>query len=308
MTTPFQIASRAAVVGALTVASALWTLPGRAGIHEDEAGTLQLVINAKLEKAVDELIDPEVVARELFLPYPVEPPTKQKDEIEAEIQAKVTAMGDEKYADQTDEYFSKLAREIYSIYLQWDKVTVRRKDNTYASGTIREIESQYIQIANAKIYRSELDEESLTHFDQERTTQKREAYVRLKKEELAQKRKAWEATQRAEVEREIYVDAGYIQIKGEWVTQKEFFDGRIADLKERWREHLLGKVASFVYYDNGYVLYNNEWMKPGERDRQIAAAAAAAAGQGGGKKPATTDATAPTTTSGDADDFFNNPG
>ena len=109
MTTPFQIASRAAVVGALTVASALWTLPGRAGIHEDEAGTLQLVINAKLEKAVDELIDPEVVARELFLPYPVEPPTKQKDEIEAEIQAKVTAMGDEKYADQTDEYFSKLA-------------------------------------------------------------------------------------------------------------------------------------------------------------------------------------------------------
>jgi hypothetical protein len=167
-----------------------------------------------------------------------------------------------------------------------------------------------VVIANAKIYREELSDDSLVHFDPDKAKQSREAFVRLKKADVAEARRAWEAAQRADVEREAYVSAGYIQIKGEWETQKEFFDGRIADLKSRWRERLLPKIHDHVYYDFGYVLYNNEWMKPEEREARIRAANDPNAPKGAGGKttpPATTTGGAPATGTGDADDFFGNP-
>lgn len=307
MNVPSKYVKGTALACMLGLALGTWAPRADAVIPDDEAAQYQLVINAKLDKVVNDLVDHEAIASQLFLPFPVQPPTAEREELETRVAEKISSMADVEYKDQTEEYYAKLAREKYRIYDLYDEVSVlKANDEIVPRGKLREIEPTYIVIGPHKVYRHQLAAESKVHFDPALSEQKIATFVRLKMAEMREDRKRFEEAQRTDVEREIYTEAGYIQIQGSWETQQEFFQQVVAKQKQALRERFLGLVVSNVYYDFGYVLHNGEWMKPEERQRMIEEAEAngggAATTSGGGTT------TAPAAPEGDADGFFDNNG
>lgn len=248
----------------------------RAAVSDEEKQTLQLLINARLDEAVKDLVDEKKIAKLLFLDHPVQQPAKSLEEVDRDVAAEVKTLADTEFAGRDAAYFKREAAELYPLYKVFSTQTVEKLDGTTITEKIRDINPDGIEIGITKLHYDELSANSLVNFNKVLNANKCEAHVRQKLTHLAEDRLAYERKIRPDIERRLKYNAGYMQVEGSWVQKSTFFKSHIERVTNQYRANLLAPVTASIYYENGFVQYNGEWMRLEERNRQMAEAAKAA--------------------------------
>lgn len=256
--------SVAALVGALPA------VPLLAAIPDDELAKLKDRIVVEQNRAAQSLIDPKLLASQLFLPYPVNPPTRTKEEVKAEVDKAVAAAAQAKFAELNEDYYKAMAVKRYPVYKEYETATVVKTDGTTFKDIVRDIGADTVRIGNQVLRYSELSEQSQVNFSQDLAQQRRATFVRQKLQNQDQERKLYEHALRDEIEKKFYEGAGYLLIRGEWVPASDYLGELVQTTKEAYRDRLKESVTNKVYSEAGYVLYNGEWMKPVDRAKLTA--------------------------------------
>ena len=266
----------AAIVGLLLAAAQ----PAAANVPEELQQKLNTEVTKELDQAIAALVDPDYVARELFLQPPIEPPRKPLNLLFEQIEVDISKSALAKYPRAEVARFHMKAEELYPLKSPGDIVEVAFKDpeRKPVKGPIRSIDDTTVVIHNNPIRIDELDDPSQAYFDGRNAAIKRESYVRARTAEWEDQRRQYRDSLREARRREVLNAEGYIRIEGEWISRHEYLSQSLIERRKKLLEQLEPLAIHKVYYANGLVFFREQWMTAEEAEeikRLLAEAAAA---------------------------------
>lgn len=148
-----------------------------------EREELQAAAEILLEQRVEALVTERLVAEELGLKWPVEKPSKSREDIIATVSEGIAKRVDETYPQSLTASFGGEAEKRYRLYKVGDRVqfVIRggRGMHTRVRGRLRHVTKRRVHVDERWIVRSDMDEEDLARFDPELSAIMKEKYVRV---------------------------------------------------------------------------------------------------------------------------------
>ena len=233
---------------------------GRGAISEEQVESLQPLIDQELEEILSELVDTTEVSVELGLRWPVRPPNKPRDNIAITVrrQAEIQAFDD--FPPQLEAGFRTEAEKLFKVYEIATKIAISLKDGMIVKGNLRSIDEKYIYIDAQKFRIADLDGRTRTLTDPELADRAKEKYILEKRIELRKQREERAAEVEEEIANKLYTDAGYLQVKGEWISRDQYLRNKVDERRQDLAKILAVPLQKKVYYENGFVLYDGDWM------------------------------------------------
>ena len=242
--------------------------PVSGALPEGMAETLELRIQSELDKVLQVLVTEKQVCEELWLTWPVEPPKKDPTEVEREIDRSIRKQSMEMFPVSLEEELEERADAKYKAFQVGEPVSFKLKHGEVVSGYLRDQRNAEVLIDNRTIKLADVDDDELAHFDEDVREMKIREYVRSSITEVKEKRIEYEQKIRAEVSQELYIDAGYIKVKGMWIAKKQFVSDQINDHKAELSGRLKPLLRTKVYYESGFMLFEDEWVTKKEFERR----------------------------------------
>ena len=254
----------------ITILEVSLTSMAEGALPESIAETLELRINSELERIVQELITEKQICEELWITWPIDPPTQKIEEVEKEIKKLINNKSQAEFPESLEEEYEKEAVAKYDLFKIGQFVEFTLHDGTEVSGYLRERKQSKILIDNRPVELSEIDADELTHFDEAIREIRIKEYIRAKLVQLKERRVEYEQKIMEEVSQKLFMESGYIQVRGKWISKKEFVSDRLSNQREKLQKRLKPLQRAKIYYENGFVEVDNEWItkKEAERRRQ----------------------------------------
>ena len=232
----------------------------RGAISAEQAESLQPLIDQELEEVLNELVDTPEVCEELGLRWPVRPPNKPRDNIAIAVkrQAEIQAFDD--FPPQLEAGFRTEAEKLFKVYEVATKIAITLKDGMIVKGNLRSIDEKYIHIDARKFRIADVDEYTRTLTDPELADRAKEKYILEKRIELGKQREERAAEAEEEIANKLYTDAGYLLVKGEWISRDQYLRNKIDERRQDLAKILAGPLQKKIYYENGFALYDGDWM------------------------------------------------
>jgi hypothetical protein len=232
----------------------------RGAISAEQVESLQPLIDQELEEVLKELIDTTEVSVELGLRWPVRPPNKPRDNIAITVrrQAEIQAFDD--FPPQLEAGFRTEAEKLFKVYEIATKIAISLKDGMIVKGNLRSIDEKYIYIDAQKFRIADLDGRTRTLTDPELADRAKEKYILEKRIELRKQREERAAEAEEAIADKLYTDAGYLQVKGEWISRDQYLRNKVDERRQDLAKILAVPLQKKVYYENGFVLYDGDWM------------------------------------------------
>ena len=232
----------------------------RGAISAEQIESLQPLIDQELEEVLNELVDTTEISVELGLRWPVRPPNKPRDNIAMTVkrQAEIQAFDD--FPPRLEAGFRNEAEKLFKVYQIATKIAISLKDGTIVKGNLRSIDEKYIYIDARKFRITDIDEHTRPLTDPELANRAKEKYILEKRIELGKQREKRAASAEEEIATKLYTDAGYLLVKGEWISRDEYLRNKIDERRQDLAKILAGPLQKKIYYENGFVLYDGDWM------------------------------------------------
>jgi|GEM_PF-1892590 hypothetical protein len=232
----------------------------RGAISAEQVESLQPLIDQELEEVLNELVDTKEVGVELGLRWPVRPPKKPLDNIAITVrrQAEIQAFDD--FPPQLEAGFRTEAEKLFKVYEIATKVSISLKDGMIVKGNLRSIDEKFIYIDAQKFRIADLDGHTRTLTDPELADRAKEKYILEKRIELRKQREERAAEAEGEIADKVYTDAGYLLVKGEWISRDQYLRNKVDARRQDLAKILAGPLQKKIYYENGFVLYDSDWM------------------------------------------------
>jgi hypothetical protein len=268
----------------LTALAAFCCVTVFATVPEELQEKLNTEVTKELDQAIADLVNPDYVAKELFLKAPVEPPKKPLDLLFQQIEVDIAKTAQKKYPHSEIARFHSKAEELYPLKGPGDIVEVTFADASKkpVKGPIRSVDQNTVVIHNNPIPIKDLSDASRTFFDGRNAAVKRESYVRARTAEWEEQRRQYRESLRDARRREVLNTQGYIRIRGDWISRHEYLSQNLIERRKMLLAKLEPLAIHKVYYANGLVFFREQWMTAEEAEeikRLLAEAAAARAAE-----------------------------
>ena len=238
-------------------------------IPAEKRQLINMQVTQRLEKDLKRLIDEEQIAKLYGLELPVPKPDKTIKEVEETIAERVEQQAYEKYPRTKVNEFTMEAREKYQTADIGEVITLRFKDDRKpVEGHLRAINEYTVTVERQDFHFRELTEETLALFFEARTNKLRNEYIDRKLKEWNEQREEYREGIVEDVTKQVYREAGYRKIGGRWISEKDFFEQKLAERREELRKRLQPKLQQAVYRQHGYTMHDGELMTAAQADKR----------------------------------------
>ena len=232
----------------------------RGAISAEQVESLQPLIDQELEEVLNELVDTKEVGVELGLRWPVRPPNKPLDNIAITVRRHAEIQAFDDFPPQLEAGFRTEAEKLFKVYEIATKVSISLKDGMIVKGNLRSIDEKFIYIDAQKFRIADLDGHTRILTDPELADRAKEKYILEKRIELRKQREERAAEAEGEIADKLYTDAGYLLVKGEWISRDQYLRNKVDARRQDLAKILAGPLQKKIYYENGFVLYDSDWM------------------------------------------------
>ncbi len=247
----------------VSILLACW-LPLR-GIPPEREAELEGDIQRELQAKIEDLLGEQYVCETLLgLDYPVPAPSSTLAELKEALDARVDREAQERYPDSQRQVFYREALEKFSLFERGQLVEVERLKGLPIKGRLREIREFDVLIDIRTVRYDEMHPDSLARFRKELSVQRIDRYVRQKMEGWVAKRRDYEEQIHESRETELYTDANYVQVLGEWIPLQDYFQRELAARRAGLADRLRPLLRTKIFMQAGYRFYEGVWLSPQE--------------------------------------------
>lgn len=211
-----------------------------------------------------ESVDPEAVARQLGLSWPVESPDETRAQVRERLEARLAETVEERYPHEHYLRIRETVEEQHPVKSVGDTVSfVIRQGRGSApnvQGAFRDINPTHVRIGDRWILRSDMEERDLAMFDPEIRQDLVDRVVRRESALYTEKREAYADSLRRDLYLEGFRKAGYVYYDRSFIAAAELLRQTVAAEIERSARRLQPEVEREVFDAAGFVFRDGEWQ------------------------------------------------
>lgn len=243
--------AQAIVLSALVAAAICNAAPGA-------GDRLQADLKRTLTERVEEALQPQEVAKQLHIAYPIRLCDKTIVEMKLlthkEVQHRL-ASGVVKKPD-----YDALAEERYPLFERGQSIEVPQKRGYAVRGVLHSVAPTYIQVGRLRISKVDLTEDALSMIDPLLNREKRARFIRNRKLLYQDQLREAKTTLIRDVEQELYPKHGYALVGNRWRPASERFEKALDKRRAQLRKELRTDVENDVYPRHGYTRSGGKWV------------------------------------------------
>ena len=233
--------------------------------HRDE---LLKQAEEEFNKALQDKVQPEKLARDNGFPWPIKPPAKLKLVIRTEVLTEAQELADKEFSQDYENNEIQKIREQYSLFKLDDVITVETKLrlSDVITGKLVAYNKEYAKIGSRIINMSDMPEHVRDRFFKTPCLQLQEKKINDFKRKIKAKRAAFINEKDTELLPKALLDNGYYPLNDDstdtnytsldnWVSIKDLFDKKLEEAQNAVSEELHDEIVARKMKENGYV-YN----------------------------------------------------
>jgi hypothetical protein len=260
-----------------------------------ERTKLEELVTQRVKEEVDKTVKKQDIAAKLKFKWPVVPPPKTKEEIEAEVEKQLDELAATQFPEARRKDFEKEAAAKYRMCEVGEEVSIPIRGgmgpNTLVKGRLQEKTKQRIRTGSRYVLRADMDQETQAKFWEDVNSEFRKNYIRVQNTQYDAKISAFKDEQRAVKLPEALVAGRYIHVQNdkmaealrvalkvpepakkanrklaEWFPESDVLDLYYAKQVAAVEADQRPKITEQVFKSNGYELVDDaennvhEWM------------------------------------------------
>ncbi len=236
---------------------------------EKQRDALLKQADEEFNKTLQELVQPEKIAKENGLEWPIKTPAKNKLIIRTELLAELEKLADAEFSQEYEDKEIVKVREQNSLFKINDIISVETKlrQSEIVTGKISFFNREYAKIGNRIVNFSDMPDHVRDRFNPTACAQLQERKIKDLKRKIKTLKASFVEDKCKEILPDKLTESGYYPLNDDkssreytsldnWVSQKDIFDKKLEEARNAVDEDLHDDIVDRIMKQNGFV-YNS---------------------------------------------------